>query len=82
MSGVLPGALVSIDAAVGKKIPPPLRWLLQKLRVIPGDEFDSVEEVLSLYDRGAQGVYRYVTLRLGVGTPNRRKYHKLPRACI
>ncbi|WIA15496.1 hypothetical protein OEZ85_002133 [Tetradesmus obliquus] len=64
VSGVLPGALVSIDAAVGQKIPPPLRWLLQKLRVIPGDEFDSVEEVLSLYDRGAQGPWSALSRKL------------------
>ncbi|WIA35699.1 hypothetical protein OEZ86_004104 [Tetradesmus obliquus] len=64
VSGVLPGVLVSIDAAVGKKIPPPLRWLLQKLRVIPGDEFDSVEEVLALYDRGAQGPWSAFSRKL------------------
>jgi hypothetical protein len=44
----------SIDAALGNNLPL-TRRLLQLLRLTPGREFDSVKEVLSLYDRDQWG---------------------------
>jgi hypothetical protein len=50
ITGVLPGVFTSIDEGLGNKLPL-TRRLLQLLRLAPGKEFESVREVLSLYDK-------------------------------
>jgi hypothetical protein len=50
VTGVLPGAFTSIDAALGNRLPW-TRRLLQLLKLAPGKEFDNIGEVLSLYDK-------------------------------